>query len=262
MFFLRAIFILPAKGNHILGDEMFVETAEITNEKNKLQVLKGTQRPAEASLVEAAKSGHSSAFGALCELYTQQLLRAAHRITRSHEDAEDAVQDAMMRAFVHLRDFDGRSSFSTWLTRIAINSALMILRKKRTSREIAMENNNEDPASAPALEIPDRAPNPEKRYAENEEVRILKTAIAGLRPALREVVRIQQIQEGSMRETAQEMGISLAAAKARLFHAKLALRKSSMVKRMRQRRSGRRVRPLPATWFIRPAGGARVARAS
>src|SRR5467141_4882903 len=84
----------------------------------------------DESLVEAAKLGHSTAFDTLSERYRQQLFRAAHRITRSCEDAEDAVQGALLRAFVHLRDFGGRSSFSTCLTRIAINSALMRLRKK------------------------------------------------------------------------------------------------------------------------------------
>src|SRR5215467_8928879 len=89
------------------------------------------QATPENKLVEAAQNGHQSAFSILCERYGHQLLRTAHRITRSREDAEDAVQDALMRAFMHVKDFDGRSSFGTWITRIAINSALMILRKKR-----------------------------------------------------------------------------------------------------------------------------------
>src|SRR5258708_17224667 len=90
----------------------------------------------DESLVEAAKRGHSMAFATLSERYRQQLFRAAHRITRSCEDAEDAVQDSLLRAFVHITDFDGRSSFGTWLPRIAINSAPMIFRKKRASLEV------------------------------------------------------------------------------------------------------------------------------
>ena len=200
----------------------------------------------EKTLVEAAKKGHASAFGILCELYTQQLLRAAHRITRSREDAEDAVQDALMRAFVHIRDFDGRSSFATWLTRIAINSALMILRKKRTCYEVAMEGGDEAGRDGLSYEIADRAPNPEKRYAQNEEERILKSAVLRLRSTLREVVEIQQLQERSMKETAKSMGISVAAAKARLFHAKVALRKSPTLRFTRQRRPFRRLAVLSA----------------
>jgi RNA polymerase sigma factor (sigma-70 family) len=189
----------------------------------------------EKNLVEAAKKGQSTAFGALCERYGQQLFRAAHRVTRSREDAEDAVQDAFMRAFVHVKDFDGRSSFATWITRIAINSALMILRKKRSCAEIAMENSDEH-NSGPVIEMADHAPSPESSYARDEENRILRQAIGRLRPSLRQVVNMHQLQEGSMRETADHMGISLAAAKARLFHAKAALRRSGKIKMMRRRR--------------------------
>jgi RNA polymerase sigma factor (sigma-70 family) len=204
----------------------------------------GNSRPqelTESRLVEAAKSGQSAAFGKLCERYGQQLLRAAHRITRSHEDAEDAVQDAMLRAFVHLGDFDGRSTFGTWLTRIAINSALMILRKKRSSLVTAMGSTQEFGNGALNFEVPDRAPNPERRYAQREEKQILKKAVQRLRPALREVINIQHVQEGSMRETAKAMGISVAAAKARLFHAKAALRRAPVIKMMRRRPAAMRV---------------------
>jgi RNA polymerase sigma factor (sigma-70 family) len=103
----------------------------------------------DETLVEAAKRGESMVFTALSERYRQQLIRAAHRITRTCEDAEDAVQDTLLRAFLHMRDFDGRSSFGTWLTRIAINSALMILRKKRTSLEIATDCNEDFGTNGP-----------------------------------------------------------------------------------------------------------------
>ena len=190
----------------------------------------------EASLVEAAKRGHSTAFATLSERYRQQLFRAAHRITRSCEDAEDAVQDSLLRAFVHITDFDGRSSFGTWLTRIAINSALMNLRKKRASLEIASDCNDDFGADGLSYEITDHRPNPERRYAQSEEESMLKKAIQSLRPTLRIVVRIQQLQERSMRETAEAIGISLAAAKGRLFHARVALRRSLILKLVRQPR--------------------------
>jgi len=200
----------------------------------------------EESLVEAARRGHSSAFDGLCRRYTRQLLRATFRITRSHEDAEDAVQDALMRAFLHVRDFDARSSFATWLTRIAMNSALMILRKKRTLRETSVHSGDEAATEGFIYEIPDRAPNPERHYAQRQEVRILRKAIDGLRPTLRKAVEIQQLQERSMRETADVMGISVAATKARLFHAKLQLRKSRVLKMMHRTASRRSARVLSA----------------
>jgi RNA polymerase sigma factor (sigma-70 family) len=205
--------------------------------------------PSEEILVEAAKTGHSTAFATLSARYRQQLFRAAHRITRSREDAEDAVQDALLRAFVHIRDFDGRSSFATWLTRIAINSALMILRKKRSSLEIATDSNDDVAADGPRDEITDHRPNPERHYAQSEEENMLRKAIQKLRPALRAVVQIQ-LQERSMRETAEAIGISLTAAKGRLFHAKSALRRSMIRKHVRQPRFATRIRVLAARQWL------------
>jgi len=214
---------------------MVFENLAISNENRKIRgVASEIQVPTEKNLVKAAKSGQSSAFATLCERYTQQLLRATYRITRNREDSEDAVQDALLRAFVHLSDFDGRSSFATWLTRIAINSALMSLRKKRTSREIAIAGPEDFGADGPVYEIADHAPNPERRYAQSEKERILKKAIDNLRPTLRKVVEMTQLEERSMQETAEAMCISVAAAKARLFHAKLALRKSALLRHMRR----------------------------
>jgi RNA polymerase sigma factor (sigma-70 family) len=89
----------------------------------------------EASLLATAKSGEAAALDTLYRAHAERLFRTVHRITRNREDAEDAVQDSLLRAFIHLKSFDGRSTFSTWLTRIAINSALMILRKRRASPE-------------------------------------------------------------------------------------------------------------------------------
>ncbi len=220
---------------------MVFENLAISNGNRKAvsTVCESRECP-DKNLVEAAKAGHSSAFTTLCERYAQQLLRAAFRITRNREDSEDAVQDALLRAFVHLRNFNGESSFATWLTRIAINSALMILRKKRSSLEMAMTSGDNSGPDGFIHQIPDHAPNPERRYAQREKERILKKAVRSLRPTLRQVVEMKQLQERTMRETAETMCISVAAAKARLFHAKLALRKSSILKLMHQpRRSGK-----------------------
>lgn len=195
-------------------------------------------------LVEAAKGGHRMAFATLCERHTPRLYRTAQRITKNREDAEDAVQNTLLRAFLHIREFDGRASFATWITRIAINSALMILRKKRTSLEIATMSADESAGGGLSYEVADRAPNPERRYARSEEEGLLKEAIQNLRPALREVVKIQQLQERSMRETARAMGISVAAAKGRLFHAKMALRKSKVLKLMQRPGARGRIRAL------------------
>lgn len=199
----------------------------------------------ERALVAAAKRGKPEAFEILCDRCVHKVFQATRRITKNREDAEDAVQDSLVRAFVHLKDFDGRASFSTWLTRIAINSALMILRKRRTSREISIDGSNSTDGSSVTeryWEVPDHAPNPEKRYAQEERGRILQTAVRGLRPAIREIVELQQFQGHSLKEAAAQIGISVSAAKARLFHAKVALRKSS---RLRGLAFGPVRRPLP-----------------
>jgi RNA polymerase sigma factor (sigma-70 family) len=202
----------------------------------------------DGGLVQAAKNGHSTAFATLSDQYREQLFRAAHRITRTREDAEDAVQDTLLRAFVHLGDFEGRSSFGTWLTRIAINSALMVLRRKRASLEMAMGRNNDSGGDDLCYEITDHAPSPETCYAQAEEQRILRTAIQRLPPNLRAVVQIQ-LQGLSMRETAEALGISLSAAKGRLFHAKKALRRSLIRELVNQ--------PRFATWLLPPGDASR-----
>lgn len=185
----------------------------------------GANRLNEASMVLAARNEPSSAFARLSGQYREQLFRAAHRITRTREDAEDAVQDTLLRAFVHLGDFEGRSNFGTWLTSITVNSALMLLRKRRASREIAVGHCNDFCGDDLCYEIAEHAPDPETRYARAEEQRVLRAAIRRLRPNLRVVVQIH-LEGRSMRETAELLGISLSAAKARLFHAKKALRRS------------------------------------
>jgi RNA polymerase sigma factor (sigma-70 family) len=188
----------------------------------------------DGSLALATNNEHSTGFATLSDQYGEQLFRAAHRITRSREDAEDAVQDTLLRAFVHMGEFEGRSNFGTWLMRITINSALMILRRKRATRETAM-GDNDDFCDELRYRIADHAPNPEACYAQTEELKHLTTAIKRLRPNLRVVLQIH-LKGRSMRETAETLGISLSAAKVRLFHAKKALRRSTIGKLVSQPR--------------------------
>jgi len=129
---------------------------------SRLQVVRSING---ASLLATAKSGEAAAVDTLYRAHAEKLFRTVHRITRNREDAEDAVQDSFLRAFLHLKSFDGRSTFSTWLTRIGINSALMILRKKRNSSEMSAHRAGVDEA---LWEVPDSAPKPEIRCAERE----------------------------------------------------------------------------------------------
>jgi RNA polymerase sigma-70 factor (ECF subfamily) len=194
------------------------------------------QGVSEGRLVSAAKRGQHEAFGELCERYAKRILRTTLRVTRSHEDAEDALQDSFLSAFTHLESFDGRSSFSTWLTRIAINAALMKLRKNRSSREIPIDDPAGTGDTSLRFEPADWHPNPEENCAQRERQRVVAGAVRALRPTLRRVIEIGELQELTMKETAQRLGISVAAAKGRLFHAKAVLRRSPHLKVMKQAR--------------------------
>jgi RNA polymerase sigma-70 factor (ECF subfamily) len=177
-------------------------------------------------------------FEEVCRTHTKKIFQVIYRITKNREDAEDALQDSLLQAFLHLDKFDGRSAFSTWLTRIGINSALMLLRKRRGARATSLDG-GEDSAGAEAfLQIPDRAADPERRYLEVERETTVREAIETLRPPLRRVVELQELGERSLKETAKMMSISVPAAKGRLFHAKKALRKSPKLKLFRRQRSG------------------------
>src|SRR5215469_3850680 len=184
----------------------------------------------EAQLLAAALRGRTDAFEALCRPHTANLLKVAFNVTRNREDAEDALQDSLLRAYAHISGFDGRSSFSTWLTRIVINSSLMIRRKVRNARQVSADELSESSENRPHLQIPDHAPNPEQRILQSEKKRILRDAIGGLRPRIRAVVEMGQLQERPMKETAKLLDISVAAAKGRLFHARAALRDSSRLR--------------------------------
>ncbi len=184
----------------------------------------------EQQLVAAAKCGDAAAFDQLFQPIAKRTFQIVYRITRNREDAEDALQDSLLRAFLHIKAFETRSGFSSWFTSIAINSALMMLRKKRNSFEIHIDGSGNPDAIGRHWEAADRAPNPEKHCLQKERERILRRAIRALRPSIRGVVEMQQLQEHSMKETARMMGITVAAAKARLFQARAALRKNAGLK--------------------------------
>src|SRR5882762_9747880 len=183
----------------------------------------------EKQLIAAAKTGRRAPFGELCERHMKQVSCVARRIIRNREDAEDAAQECFLSAFVHLRNFDGRSQFATWLTRIAINAALMKLRKNRGAREVPIDEPN--PSSEPIAqrEFRHHAPDPEENCSLCERKQIVKSAVSGLRPRARNVVELIHLQEHSIRETAQILGISPGAVKARMFHAKIALHRMPLL---------------------------------
>jgi RNA polymerase sigma-70 factor, ECF subfamily len=184
----------------------------------------GPTEMSEATLVSMAKLGDSDAFVELSKLHSNKILRRIYQITRNWHDAEDALQDATLRAFAHVKDFEEKSSFSTWLTRIAINSALMILRKKRGCYEIPFGGTGDSGDNYECWELRCRAENPESRLARKEREELLRDAILRLPLLLREVVELRQARGYSTREIAQALGISVPAVKSRLSRARVTLR--------------------------------------
>ena len=184
----------------------------------------GATKMSEAALVSMAKLGDSDAFVELSKLYSNRTLWTIYHITRNWHDAEDVLQDAMLRAFSHLRDFQEKSSFSTWLTRIAINSALMMLRKKRVCYEIPFEGIDDSGNNYERWEAKSPAEDPESQLARKEREELLKDAILRLPQLLREVVELQQARGYSTRELAQALEISVPAVKSRLSRARSTLR--------------------------------------
>jgi RNA polymerase sigma-70 factor (ECF subfamily) len=177
----------------------------------------------ERTLVVAAKNGDEQAFETLFKRYQRKTFAVVLRYTRVVEDAEDIVQQSFYKAFVHLCQFQGDSSFSTWLTRIAINEALMFLRRIGAVREVSIDDIR-DAGSADSLRIPDSNADPETRCSQREEVRILSKAVRNLRPGLRTTIVLRELLELSTSETARRMGLSVGTVKARTFRGKRQLR--------------------------------------
>ena len=179
-----------------------------------------------AELVAAAKSGSNLAFEALVERYARRLLRVAQRVVGNNEDAEDIVQKSFQQAFAHLQKFEGRSSFFTWLTRIAINEALMCLRTNRRVCAASLDELVTGEGTAFARQIPDLGPNPERSCSEQERERILSLAMARLTPEKRAAIQLCELEERSFKESAQMMGVSVAAVKSRVFRGRRELRET------------------------------------
>jgi RNA polymerase sigma factor (sigma-70 family) len=195
-------------------------------------------------LVTAAKGGDHSAFSELWNRHSKRAFNTMFRITKNRQDAEDGLQDAFMKAFVHLSSFDGRSAFSTWLTRIAINSALMTLRRKRAHPETSMEWST-DGNTWRQWEVADTRANVEEHYEKSEAEWLLGRAIGRLQPTLRNVIEIQRSHCISVREIAEVAGISVAATKSRLLRARTVLRRSLVLHRNRSQRLNEVVISIP-----------------
>ncbi len=178
----------------------------------------------ELGLVNRARAGDSAAFSTLVHKYERKIYRLAKNITQNDEDAEDVLQDSFVKAYEHLGDFQGNSKFYTWLVRIAVNEALMRLRKRKSDRTVPLDEPVDTGEETVVREIAVWDEDPEKKYSQDELRKILDEAIDSLRPAFRTVFVLRDIEELSTEETAQALGISVPAVKSRLLRARLQLR--------------------------------------
>jgi RNA polymerase sigma-70 factor (ECF subfamily) len=196
----------------------------------------------ERGLIVRARSGCSIAFGQLYDRHRGNVYRTVFRVVRQKEDAEDAVQRCFQRAFTNLAMFRGDSRFSTWVTRIAINEALMLLRKRRASTPLS-DASYLDTDSALILNLPDESPTPEETLATQEVRAVLLRAVFDLRQNLRVIVLLREFQGLSNEEIARRLGLTLSAVKGRIHHARRWLRRH-----LEWKLKSRRKKSLPARY--------------
>ena len=174
-------------------------------------------------LVRLARTGDKEAFGELVSRYRQKCVDLATFFLRNRGDAEDEVQNAISKAYAHLDQYHGEAEFSTWLSRIVSNQCLMLMRIQRRTRFVYLDETA--PArEAPPLELPDCGPDPEGELAYKQMKGALRTEIRRIPPMLRNVMLLRDIQELSMNDVAEKLGITVPAAKSRLLRARTELR--------------------------------------
>jgi RNA polymerase sigma-70 factor (ECF subfamily) len=179
----------------------------------------------DLDLVHASKNGDIAAFEQLVKRYDRKLFRIAQHVTHNREDAEDAVQEAFLKAFQHLGEFREHSKFSTWLIRITLNQSLMTLRKQRRAvREVPLDEDFQAEGDMLPIEVIDWAPDPEQLYRTAELRDILIKALRELRPILRAVFVLRDVEGLSIAQTAEVLNLSPSAVKARLWRGRLQLR--------------------------------------
>ena len=178
----------------------------------------------EAAVVAQAREGDARAFSELVRRYEGKIFRLAQHVTQNREDAEDVLQETFMKAYEHLDQFQGNSKFYTWIVRIAVNQALMKLRRRKTDRSVSLDETIDTGEDTVVREIAAWDEDPEDRYSREELGAILDTAVQSLDPPYRSVFQLRDIDELSTEETAETLGLSVPAVKSRLLRARLQLR--------------------------------------
>jgi len=198
---------------------------------SKSQLRKGSyarshSHTSEDDLVTAAQGGDQHAFVELCGRHSSIAKRKILKIVRNHADAEDALQDTLLRAYTNLASFRRSCKFATWLSIIGVNSALMVVRRRRVRREVYDCANSPDTGILELHEPVDRALGPEGIYLQRESALLLRREVEKLKPSLRSIVDNYYGSECTLEEAAHAQEISVAAAKSRLLRGRSRLRSS------------------------------------
>jgi RNA polymerase sigma-70 factor (ECF subfamily) len=208
-----------------LNEPLFNEAPGTNMTAESAQFAATTMTSDDLDLVHASKNGDVAAFEQLVKRYDRKLFRIAQHVTHNREDSEDAVQEAFLKAFQHLGEFREDSKFSTWLIRITLNQSLMKLRKQRRAiREVSLNEDCQVDGDMIPLEVTDWSPDPEQLYRASELRDILIKALRELRPILRAVFVLRDIEGLSTAQTAEVLNLSHTAVKARLGRGRLQLR--------------------------------------
>ena len=178
----------------------------------------------EAAVVAQARLGNANAFNELLRRYERKIFRLALHITQNREDAEDVLQESFLKAYEHLDQFQGQSKFYTWIVRIAVNQALMKLRKRKSDRSVSLDETVDTGEDNIVREIAAWDENPEQKYSREELNQILTSAVDGLAPIYRAVFVLRDIDGLSTEEAAEALDLSVPAVKSRLLRARLQLR--------------------------------------
>ena len=188
------------------------------------ELLPNTIEQSESSLVTAAKAGQYDAFEQLVNRYEHKIYRLGLNITGNPEDAEDVLQETFLKAFENLPRFREDSRFYTWIVRIGVNQALMKLRKRRTDKSVSLDEPIAEDGEVIPRDFADWKPNPEQLLGRTETRDILEKATQELPPSFRTVFLLRDVEGLSTEETAEMLGLTISAVKARLFRARLRLR--------------------------------------
>jgi RNA polymerase sigma-70 factor (ECF subfamily) len=192
--------------------------------KDSLMTVSSQANVDESTLVAQSREGNTRAFGELVRRYENKIFRLAQHITQNREDAEDVLQETFMKAYEHLDQFQGNSKFYTWIVRIAVNQALMKLRRRKTDKSVSLDETIDTGEDTIVREIAAWDENPEQKFSREELGGVLDTAIQSLEPLYRSVFVLRDIEELSTEETAEALDLSVPAVKSRLLRARLQLR--------------------------------------